>query len=197
MDIKIENHELIIDGVKIQDLPRFADAATVRVYSVPTEYRESGYFVSTAANGQAVEVPASSESELIAELELEPDDDAVLARAKKEMLQRVIKEADKLLGLLEQDNSEREVKTWDQQAIESAQTGSDDQVLIDAIARFRGISKEDLLRRIIFKSNYYKETAGAIIGAKQYVEDRIEEAQTLDELFALGSVQDRINELSQ
>lgn len=192
--MNIENHKLYIDEVEIQDLPQLAQEATVRVYSVPTAYRANGYFI---AVGVPAEIPASSEYELLGEMVLEASDEAILIQAKKEILERAIKEADCLLSMLEKDSSEREVKTWDQQAIESAQTGSNDQILIDAIATFRGISKEDLLQRIVFKSNYYKETAGAIIGAKQYVEDRIDDAQTLDDLFALGSVQSRLNEMSQ
>jgi len=43
--MQIENHTLII-GSFTQELPRLPKNAIVAVWRVPTEYRESGYFVS-------------------------------------------------------------------------------------------------------------------------------------------------------
>ncbi len=53
----ITNYQLI-DGGTVIDLPHLAVDATVYAWRVPTEYRESGLFVSVHQPGQPREVPA-------------------------------------------------------------------------------------------------------------------------------------------
>lgn len=195
MIIKIENHELKVDGKKIADLPKLTRDSKVSVYSVPAEYRENEIFFSAQEDGQPEEVPACTDYQLLAVLELEPHDDAVLEQAKKETLERAIADADDLLEVLEKDCAEREIKTWDQQAIEAASpNGAADLGLTNTIAKYRGIDPGELRDRVSTKSFMYKDASGAIIGSKQYVEDRIEEAQDLDELFAIVTVRERLSE---
>lgn len=199
MKVQIEDHKLMIDGKEIADLPRLPFAADVLVYTVPVDYRDSGIFHSVRESPDlaAMELPACSEYELIAVLELPPHDDAVLSQAKKEVLSIAIAEADQMLKVLEKDCTEREIKTWDQQAIEAASpSGAADLELTNTIARYRGVGSEDLRSRVNTKSFMYKSASGAIIGAKQFVEDRIEEAESLDDLFAVGTVLERINAVS-
>lgn len=195
MNLQIENHALWVDGEKLADLPRVHYDCEVIAYSVPKAYRASGIYYSVNRTGadEAIELPASSTYRLIKSLNLPADEGAVLNQAKKEILERAIEEADSLLALLEKGSSEREVKTWDQQVFEATLGSGDPKRLLDVMARYRGIEEPDLADRVIFKSGYYKDAAGAIIGSKQYVEDRIEEAQTLDDLFSVISVQERID----
>lgn len=198
MNIKLENHQLMINS-EVIDLPRLSADSVVRVYSVPVDYRPSGYFYAVQERGHPMELPACSAAdyELVATLDLPAHEDAVLVNAKAEVLARAIEEADELLTQLEQDCSNREIKTWDQQAIEAASSGGDiSREMVESIALYRGIEQADLIQRINLKTSAYKKRAGAIIGAKQFVEDRIEEAADLDQLFAVVSVQERLDEMA-
>lgn len=194
MSIKLENHQLIINGEAI-DLPRLSADSIVRVYSVPVDYRPSGYFHAIQEQGHPMELPAcnADDYELVVTLDLPAHEEAVLLNAKAEVLARAIEEADQLLEQLERDSSNREIKTWDQQAIEATSSGDISREMVESIALYRGIEQADLIQRINLKTSAYKKRAGAIIGAKQFVEDRIEEAVDLDQLFSVVSVQERLD----
>lgn len=194
MSIKLENHQLIINGEAI-NLPRLSADSVVRVYSVPVDYRPSGYFHAIQEQGHPMELPAcnADDYELVVTLDLPAHEEAVLLNAKAEVLARAIEEADQLLEQLERDSSNREIKTWDQQAIEATSSGDISREMVESIALYRGIEQADLIQRINLKTSAYKKRAGAIIGAKQFVEDRIEEAVDLDQLFSVVSVQERLD----
>lgn len=184
-----------MDGVIIGELPKLTHESEVSVYSVPVEYRESGIFYAVKKDNEPVEIPACDEYQLAGVFLLPAHDGAILKQAKKETLARAIADADLLLKELERGCAEREIKTWDQQAIEAASpSGSEDLELTEAIARYRGIDPGELRDRVNTKSFMYKSASGAIIGSKQYVEDRIEEAGSLDELFAVITVAERLSE---
>lgn len=197
MSIKLENHQLIIND-EVINLPRLSADSIVRVYTVPVDYRPSGYFYAIQEQGHPMELPACSAAdyELVATLDLPAHEDAVLLNAKAEVLARAIEEADQLLEQLERDSSSREIKTWDQQAIEATSSGDISREMVEAIALYRGIEQADLIQRINLKTSAYKKRAGAIIGAKQFVEDRIEEAVDLDQLFSVVSVQERLDAIT-
>lgn len=194
MSIKLENHQLIINGEAI-NLPRLSADSVVRVYSVPVDYKPSGYFHAIQEQGHPMELPAcnADDYELVVTLDLPAHEEAVLLNAKAEVLARAIEEADQLLEQLERDSSSREIKTWDQQAIEATSSGDISREMVESIALYRGIEQADLIQRINLKTSAYKKRAGAIIGAKQFVEDRIDEAVDLDQLFSVISVQERLD----
>lgn len=111
----IENHTLIIDGQSI-DLPRLAKSATVKVWRVPTEYRDVGLFIAVTPQGEHEEVPACASPQFIGGAELEPHPDAVLRAAKDELRARINAERDRrealpfpYLGKLF-DSDERSIK---------------------------------------------------------------------------------------
>jgi len=66
-------------------LPRLAQPAAVHVWSVPAEYRASGYYVSLQLGGQPIELPACDyrDATKIVRLELAADPD-VAAAAERE-----------------------------------------------------------------------------------------------------------------
>lgn len=194
MSIKLENHQLIINGEAI-NLPRLSADSVVRVYSVPVDYQPSGYFHAIQEQGHPMELPACNADDygLVVTLDLPAHEEAVLLNAKAEVLARAIEEADQLLEQLERDSSSREIKTWDQQAIEATSSGDISREMVESIALYRGIEQVDLIQRINLKTSAYKKRAGAIIGAKQFVEDRIDEAVDLDQLFSVISVQERLD----
>ena len=88
--LTIEDHTLVI-GDETIDMPRLARPAVVRVWRVPTEYRESGLFVSVTPDGQPEEVPACDMSlcELIGEARLDAHPDAQLDAAKAEKISEI------------------------------------------------------------------------------------------------------------
>lgn len=111
----IENHTLTIDGQSI-DLPHLPVRATVKVWRVPTEYRETGLFVSVTPQGGIDDVPACASPEFIGQAELDPHPDAVLCAAKDELRKHINAERDRretlpfpYLGKLF-DSDERSVK---------------------------------------------------------------------------------------
>lgn len=83
MQIAIVDHQLRIDDVAI-DIPRLATAALVHAWSVPTTYRDNGYFVAVQAAGQPLEIPACDgrDAQYLGQISLEADAEAVLAGEK-------------------------------------------------------------------------------------------------------------------
>lgn len=55
--MRIENHQIITETATI-DLPCLAAPTTVHVWTVPTDYRPDGLFVSVQRPGEPEEVPA-------------------------------------------------------------------------------------------------------------------------------------------
>ena len=93
--LTITNHILVIDDKTIP-LPRLSKPATVRVWRVPTEYRENGLFVATTPIGDPEEVPACDlrQCEYIGEAQLDPHPDAMLAEAKAAKKRQIEAERD-------------------------------------------------------------------------------------------------------
>ena len=91
----ITNHTLVIDDKTIP-LPHLAKPATVRVWRVPTEYRESGLFVAVTPIGEPQEVPACDlrQCEYIGEAQLDPHPDAMLVEAKADKKRQIEAERD-------------------------------------------------------------------------------------------------------
>lgn len=93
--LTITNHILIIDDKTIP-LPHLPKPATVRVWRVPTEYRENGLFVATIPAGDPEEVPACDlrQCEYIGEAQLDPHPDTMLAEAKAAKKRQIEAERD-------------------------------------------------------------------------------------------------------
>lgn len=93
--LTITNHTLVIDDQAIP-LPRLSKPATVRVWRVPTEYRENGLFVATTPIGDPEEVPACDlrQCEYLGEAQLDPHPDALLAEAKAAKKRQIEAERD-------------------------------------------------------------------------------------------------------
>ncbi len=90
--MEIINHQLINDGVVLADLPKLAVNALVRVWSVPTEYQASGYFVSTDNT-----IPACDHGEPVFIGELEADADAVIAAEQQRLIATITAEVQQRL----------------------------------------------------------------------------------------------------
>ena len=93
--LTIKDYTLVIDGSQIQ-LPHLTKPATVRVWRVPTEYRENGLFVATTPIGDPEEVPACDlrQCTYLGEAQLDPHPDAMLAEAKAAKKRQIEAERD-------------------------------------------------------------------------------------------------------
>lgn len=93
--LTIASHTLVIDDQAIP-LPHLSKPATVRVWRVPTEYRENGLFVATTPIGDPEEVPACDlrQCEYLGETQLGPHPDALLAEAKATKKRQIEAERD-------------------------------------------------------------------------------------------------------
>ena len=197
MSIIIQNHALFADGVKIQDLPAWPVDATVVVWTVPTDYVSSGYFVDAALPGQPRALPACalSGAARIATLTLPASDVAVVEQARAERLAAANAAAETMLSQLDATYPTREVLTWDQQVKEAEGVlagGGAAATLLQSLAATRGIDVPDLADRVLTKSALYKAASGAIMGARQWVEDQLSEAGTIDDVLLVPTVEQRL-----
>lgn len=202
MNVLIIDHLLTINDAEVEQLPRHPVPARVDVWAVPTAYRESGYFVSTSTAGQPRALPAcaAADAEHIATLTLDPDPSMMAKDARAERLRQANDEADELLAVLDAAYPDREVLTWDQQAKEAEAIMADSEAetpLLQSLAASRGIDVQDLASRVLVKSSLYKQASGSIMGARQWVEDRLGEAQSHDDVLAVPTISDRLAELSE
>ena len=180
-------------------LPHLPQAATVRAWAVPAEYRESGYFVSVQAAGQPLELPAceAAAATLLAVLELPASAEAQLRAARIERLAAANAATDELLARLSVSYPDLEVASWPQQVKEAEALQADpaaDAPLLDSLAAARGIEREDLAGRVLAKSAAYCAASGTIIGARQRIEDLLDAAQDADALAAVPTLAEVLGE---
>ena len=95
--MEIINHQLINDDTVLAELPRLAVNALVRVWSVPTEYQESGYFVSADNT-----IPACDHGDPVFIGELEADADAVIAAERQRLIATITAEVQQRLDAFAQ-----------------------------------------------------------------------------------------------
>lgn len=83
---------------------------------------------------------------------------------------------------------ERELTTFDKQESEARAYLADTTAstpLLSALAAARGIELADLVQRVIAKADAFAAASGAIIGQRQALEDRLDAAQTLEDVQAI------------
>lgn len=78
----VENHRLSVDGITLE-LPHLPVSATLKVWRVPTEYRDSGIFFSLTPDGGVEEYPACAGHEFIGETRVEAHPEAALESEKQ------------------------------------------------------------------------------------------------------------------
>lgn len=184
-------------GAHTEILPSLPYDTTVDVWSVPTDYRESGIFTTVQLQGQPPELPACdiTAAQLLATLLLPADPAAQLDRARTERLTGINADADALVDELAATYPEREIQSWPQQVKEAealALSPTADAPLLSALAAARGVDRADLAARVLAKASAYAAASGAIIGARQRLEGLLSAAETLDELSAVPSLRQAI-----
>lgn len=92
-------------------------------------------------------------------------------------LNKINNECDATLNQMKQSYPDSEVRTWDRQEAEARAFIADSNSttpLIDNLSTSREIDKTELANRIVAKANMWATVAGQIIGARQKLEDNIE-----------------------
>ena len=188
---------ILTAGTHAEILPSLPYDTTVDVWAVPTDYRESGIFAAVQLQGAPREIPACDigAAQLLATLPLPADPAAQLSRARSERLAGINADADVLVSILATDYPEREIQSWPQQVKEAEALATNpeaDAPLLSALAAARGVDRTDLGARVLAKASAYAAASGAIIGARQRLEDLLTAAETLDDLSAVPSLRQAI-----
>ena len=111
-----------------------------------------------------------------------------LEEARADKLTEINSACDAILNAATATYPETEVLTFDQQLIEAQAYTADDTAavpLLRALAAARGIELDDLVQRVIAKSNAFTQLSGYIIGQRQALEDRLDTCTTADEIEAI------------
>ena len=187
--MQIDNHVLTI-GAYSEELPHLPRKATVTVWRVPEEYAASGYFVSVRTAGEPDTIPACDPKDaiLLGQMELPAHPDAELAAAKQDRLTIINEACDRELNILAETYPPGEVSSWPQQVKEAEAYTADPTAsvpLLTAIAESRGITVELLVQKVIEKMEAYSAAAGVIIGKRQALEDSLDAATSIEDVFAV------------
>lgn len=111
-----------------------------------------------------------------------------LDELKTEKLKEINDAYDNVVSSLVSDYPSSEILTFDKQEQEALAWSSDenaDTPLIDALAKGRGIDKEELVSRILKKSDVFSVTIGYLTGLRQKYEDELKLAQTKEEIDSI------------
>ena len=117
-----------------------------------------------------------------------PTPDELLAQAKADKLAEINAVCQSTLEALTLTYPERELTTFDKQESEARAYLADPTAstpLLSALAAARGIELADLVGRVIAKADAFTIASGFIIGQRQALEDRLDAAQTVDDVQAV------------
>lgn len=116
---------------------------------------------------------------------------ARFVRAKAEASLAANAACDAAISTLAASYPEREVQSWPQQINEAEAMLADPAAstpLLDALAQHRGIDRLQLAARVRDKAVLFAAASGAIIGARQRIEDLLDNAQTLADVQSVPTL---------
>lgn len=108
--------------------------------------------------------------------------------AKAAKLSEINKAADKIMVALISTYPDREISTFDKQEAEARAYMADPTAptpLLSALAKARGISMDELVKRVIAKADAFAAASGYIIGQRQALEDQLDTCKTLEEVQSI------------
>lgn len=197
--MQIFDHNLLISN-EILPLPKLAKSATVKVWSVPTNYRATGYYVDTTPQGEIPSYPACNNPTYLGELTLEAHPDAIFNAVKAERIKHLNDTAEAMMEEYTSDYGFHTKLSWTDQKNEAYGYLNDpttETPTLTEIATGRGISVEDLVIKVIAKAERYRKVSGAIMGECQRCEDLLEamtpENSTIDQLMMVEFNKDAMN----
>lgn len=117
-----------------------------------------------------------------------PTPEELLAQAKADKLAEINAACQSTLEALTPTYPERELTTFDKQESEARACLADPAAstpFLSALAAARGIELADLVQRVIAKADAFTSASGYIIGQRQALEDRLDAAETLEDVRAV------------
>jgi hypothetical protein len=120
----------------------------------------------------------------VTEHEDAPVTQLTLLEAKATKLDQIKQAYSAALNIVRADTSEDEIKTWNDQARE-ARNPTLPTPMLDKLALARGITKADLVARIIAKADAYASYVGTQLGTLQKLEDQLALATTVTKVNAV------------
>lgn len=108
--------------------------------------------------------------------------------AKAAKLSEINKAADKIMSALISTYPDREISTFDKQEAEARAYMADPEAptpLLSALAKARGLSMDELVKRVIAKADAFAAASGYIIGQRQALEDQLDACKTLEEVQSI------------
>lgn len=108
--------------------------------------------------------------------------------SKAAKLSEINKAADKIMAALISTYPDREISTFDKQEAEARAYMADPEAptpLLSALAKARGISMDELVKRVIAKADAFAAASGYIIGQRQALEDQLDTCKTLEEVQSI------------
>lgn len=108
--------------------------------------------------------------------------------SKAAKLSEINKAADKIMAALISTYPDREISTFDKQEAEARAYMADPEAptpLLSALAKVRGISIDELVKRVIAKADAFAAASGYIIGQRQALEDQLDTCKTLEEVQSI------------
>ena len=118
-----------------------------------------------------------------------PPVDPPLEEVKAAKLAEINAECQRMLESLTPTYPERELTTFDKQESEARAYAADATAstpLLSALAAGRGIELADLVQRVIAKADAFTIASGFIIGQRQAFEDRLDAAETLEDVRSIS-----------
>lgn len=108
--------------------------------------------------------------------------------AKAAKLSEINATADKIIAALVSTYPDREISTFDKQEAEARAYMADPTAptpLLSALAKARGLSMDELVKRVIAKADAFAVASGYIIGQRQALEDQLDTCKTLEEVQSI------------
>lgn len=108
--------------------------------------------------------------------------------AKADKLIEINMAADKTMAALISTYPEREISTFDKQEAEARAYIADPEAptpLLSALAKARGLSMDELVKRVLVKADAFATASGFIIGQRQALEDQLDTCKTLEEVQSI------------
>lgn len=108
--------------------------------------------------------------------------------AKAAKLSEINKAADKIMAALISTYPDREISTFDKQEAEARAYMADPTAptpLLSALAKARGLSMDELVKRVIAKADTFAAASGYIIGQRQALKDQLDTCKTLEEVQSI------------
>lgn len=111
-----------------------------------------------------------------------------LEEVKTAKLSEINAAADRAIATLTATYPDREISTFDKQEAEARAYMADPTAptpLLSALAKARGLSMDELVKRVIAKADAFATASGYIIGQRQALEDQLDTCKTLEEVQSI------------